>query len=392
MRQLLGPRGCRRIASLVAGAVVALAATVLAHPADAGVGGRAAPESAVATTIAPAEWQLYRSRFIHRGRVVDVEKNGVSHSEGQGYGMLLAVRADDRETFDALLIFTFDNMRARSDGLVSWVWNPHTSPHVTDANNASDGDILIAYALVTAAAKWNDARYIALAEPMIDAIGRSLLERRDGVLRLRPAAFGFDDSDPGGPVVNLSYYVYGALLLFAAVDDDHPWLEAWQSGLLLTAAATSPDGFVPDWVSMDADAYLMPARGWPPRSSYDAVRIPLYMALGGRVPAEYFAAFDTAWNVNGRRAPKEFDIGLRRNLMDMNEPGYRAIAAVAACAARGVPLPPDVATFRVQRYFASSLHLLALSAVRANYPGCVSGEPVVADAGAVWSFAANNGR
>lgn len=388
MRQLFRRRW--RCVSVLATAAVLFAAVAGAERSDAGTSARVAPESAVATTITAAEWRLYRARFISGGRVVDIEKNGVSHSEGQGYGMLLAVRADDRATFDALTAFTFDNMRGRSDGLISWVWNPHAFPHVTDTNNASDGDILIAYALVTAAAKWNDGRYVALADPMIAAIGERLLERRDGFVRLKPAAFGFDDDNPAGPVVNLSYYVYGAFLLFDAVDDDHPWLDAWRSGLQLTAAATSPDGFVPDWASLRGDAFLAPARGWAPRSSYDAVRIPLYMALGGRVPAAHFATFDTAWNRNGRNAPKDFDIAARRSLMDMNEPGYRAIAAVAACAARGVPLPADVATFRLQRYFASSLHLLALSAVRANYPDCVGA--AAAGDGDGWSFGANNGR
>ena len=56
-------------------------------------------DTLVATTLAPAEWAAYRRRFIRTdGRVVDIEKGGHTHSEGQGYGLLLAMRADDRPT------------------------------------------------------------------------------------------------------------------------------------------------------------------------------------------------------------------------------------------------------------------------------------------------------
>ena len=42
-------------------------------------------------------WRAYKARFVTaQGRVVDTANGLVSHSEGQGYGMLLAVAADDR--------------------------------------------------------------------------------------------------------------------------------------------------------------------------------------------------------------------------------------------------------------------------------------------------------
>lgn len=329
--------------------------------------------AAVATTITAAEWHAYRSRFVRPdGRVVDIEKGGHSHSEGQGYGLLLAMRADDRATFDTILAFTLARMRVRSDGLVSWLYDPSATPPVVDTNNASDGDILIAYALICAGVKWNAARYVGLALPMIDAIGRRLLERRGEYVRLKPGAFGFDPGQhPAGAVVNLSYYVYGAFLMFEAVDSRHPWRETWQSGLMLTEASLAgSERLAPDWIALDANAVPRPAAGFAARSSYDAVRVPLYMALGGRVPARYFAPFDRSWNLAGRGLPKDYDIAADRTLMDMNEPGYRAIAALAACAARGVPLSGSALRFEVRTYFSSTLHLLALSAARAHYAHC----------------------
>src|SRR3569833_4621834 len=45
-------------------------------------------------------WDNYQSRFISPdGRAVDTGNGGVSHSEGQGIAMLMAVAFDDRARF-----------------------------------------------------------------------------------------------------------------------------------------------------------------------------------------------------------------------------------------------------------------------------------------------------
>jgi endoglucanase len=49
------------------------------------------------------------------GRVVDTAKGLISHSEGQGYGLLLAVAAGDRSTFDRIWGWTRANLAVRKD-------------------------------------------------------------------------------------------------------------------------------------------------------------------------------------------------------------------------------------------------------------------------------------
>ena len=74
------------------------------------------------------------------------------------------------------------------------------------SDNASDDDINIAYAIIRAAVRWNERRYLALAEPMVEDIGRLLLAKFGDRVLVRPAAFGFNPSQHrDGPVVNLSY-------------------------------------------------------------------------------------------------------------------------------------------------------------------------------------------
>ncbi|MEO1103307.1 MAG: glycosyl hydrolase family 8 [Pseudomonadota bacterium] len=372
MRVVLSYLGVRAVRGALAAAALAVVLPTSAAATNDRALLRAAP--AVPTSIFAGEWATFKRRFVRAdGRVVDIEKSGKSHSESQSYGMLLAVKANDRATFDKILSFTFNEMRARNDHLVSWLYNPAASPPVADTNNASDGDIMIAYGLLKAGLKWDEPRYVALATPMIDDIGRLLLHRRDDMVLLRPGAFGFDERHHyDGPVVNLSYYIYGALLMFEAVNDRHPFLEAWQSGLMLTEEAVArSNGHAPDWITMRDDRALRPAEGFAKKSSYDAVRIPLFMALGGRVPPRYLAPFDRAWNLAGNGVPQDRDLATGRKLMDMNDLGYRAIAALTACAVRGVPIPARLQRYQNTTYFSSALHLLALSAAREHYPNCV---------------------
>ena len=40
---------------------------------------------------ATAEWQLFRNRFVDsEGRLIDTGNQGISHSEGQGWGLIFA--------------------------------------------------------------------------------------------------------------------------------------------------------------------------------------------------------------------------------------------------------------------------------------------------------------
>ena len=101
---------------------------------------------------APSAWQAYKARFVtDQGRVVDTGNNEISHSEGQGYGMLIAVAAGDRATFDRIWGWTRANLMVRDDELIAWRWEPRKRPGVADMNDASDGDILVAWALAEAA-------------------------------------------------------------------------------------------------------------------------------------------------------------------------------------------------------------------------------------------------
>src|SRR5699024_2190397 len=93
-------------------------------------------------------WALYQQWHIQpEGRVVDDGNDGISHSEGQGYAMLLAAKLNSSGIFARLWSWTRNNLLIRDDDLAAWRYDPAKQPAVTDINNATDGDLLIAHAL-----------------------------------------------------------------------------------------------------------------------------------------------------------------------------------------------------------------------------------------------------
>lgn len=105
-----------------------------------------------------AEWAKYRDRFVTaEGRVLDTGNKEVSHTEGQGWAMLFAEAAGDRASFDKLWQWTRDNLQRRDNALFSWRFDPADGKApVADPNDASDGDILIAWALIRAGNRWRN--------------------------------------------------------------------------------------------------------------------------------------------------------------------------------------------------------------------------------------------
>jgi endoglucanase len=70
-------------------------------------------------------------------------------SEGIGYGLLLSAFNDDKATFDG--IWKFGKRNLNDSGLLPWLFSSNSQ--VVDSNNATDGDLDAAFALVVAAKK-----------------------------------------------------------------------------------------------------------------------------------------------------------------------------------------------------------------------------------------------
>ena len=241
------------------------------------------------TTFAPAacakdlrgsDWQSYKQRFVSPdGRVIDTGNGNVSHSEGQGFGMILAFAAEDRAAFASMWSWTKTHLSRTDTGLLAWRFDPAQSEPVKDPNNATDGDLLIAWALLNAAEAWNMPKYAQQSQSLRAAILREACTSHAGRRVLLPGRLGFVAD--GVATLNPSYYVWPALDAFARLEP--LWNDVISDGAdLIGAAAFGSWGLPTDWIQIDAAGLVQPAAGRPARFGFDAVRVPLYLILSGR--------------------------------------------------------------------------------------------------------------
>lgn len=321
---------------------------------------------------APALWANYKAAFISPGgRVVDNANKDISHSEGQGYAMLLAVAADDREAFDLIWAWTRSQLMLRDDGLAAWMWDPAATPHVTDRNNATDGDILIAWALAEAGMHWSASAYQTAALQLSRAITAAAVGPSRFGQVVMPGTAGFAAADrKDGPVLNLSYWIYPAFLRLDALDPGQAWMALFKSGLALTANSRFGAARLPtDWISI-AGEQPRPAAGMPPTFGYDAIRIPLYLAWAGQARKSVLGPFAASWT-GPDPIPQRIDVGTGDATEPLSDSGYRAVAALVRCALGGTKLPSSVQEPAVDRYYPTTLRALVLVASRQRYPQCL---------------------
>ena len=323
----------------------------------------------------PEVWAAYKTRFVtDQGRVVDTANNLISHSEGQGYGMLFAVAANDRHAFERIWGWTRANLMVRDDQLVAWRWEPNMRPAVGDMNNATDGDILIAWALAEAAELWNDTSYRIAGRRIAVEMGRKTIVNKTkyGSIIL-PAVSGFATEDrKDGPVVNISYWVFPALSRLWIVAPEFDWSGISQSGLdLLKNAKFGPAGLPTEWVSAK-ETTLKPADGFPQQFGYNSIRIPLYMAWAGIGEREHYAPYAAMWARSTALAVVDTASG--RSVQPMSESGYSTIASLTLCVTDSKPLSRDFMSGRsAENYYPATLQLIALLAAQMRYTSCLRG-------------------
>lgn len=318
-------------------------------PAWAG-GGSALPKTA---------WEAYKNAFISSdGRVIDRSNGDISHSEGQGYGLLLALLASDRPAFESIWQWTQRNLR-REDGLFAWQWHADKTPHVTDWNNATDGDLLIAWALARAGQRWSQPDWIEMARTMARRLRETIIARTPFGLVILPAQQGFERN--GSYTLNPSYWVFPSFEVLATVDDPKTWGEVQQSGRKLLAMSQFPaaGGVVPDWVVLHPDARLaLPMEPVRRRFGYEALRIPLYLCWAGIVERDLIGAFLSAWRSDDHPAWVDLASG-ERAAYGIQRP-HRAVRSVAQRCTQVRSAPPDLSTLvDPSDYYGSTLMLFA---------------------------------
>jgi endoglucanase len=323
-----------------------------------------------------AAWAAWKAAHLApEGRVVDGPQRGVSHSEGQGYGMALAVAFSDRDAFEAMRAWTERTLAVRDDGLLAWRWRPDAAPAVADLNNASDGCLFYAWALARAAgAGLGTPADLERAARIAGALAeRCVVPHPDGSgrLLLLPGVEGFRTE--AGFVVNPAYAMPRALRELAAATGVEA-LAACADGSLAVLADMARTGLTPDWAEVTPGGWR-PAAGRSADNGYEAMRAPLFLVWSGEldhpaVERQARAHRRAADAPDAAGAPVVMARESAAVIERSDDPGYAAIAALFACLATaemGAAIPAFAAD---QPYYPATLHLMTSIAQMEMAPRC----------------------
>ena len=318
-------------------------------------------------------WLAWRSSNLDAtGRVVDQLQRRSSHSEGQGYGMLLAATLGDQRSFDRMETWARLNLAIRSDNLMAWRWFPDDPVKVPDLNNATDGDLFRAWALLRAARRFNVPEYRETARLIVDDIVASCIAPHPGGdgfdPLLIPGAQGFETGT--GFIYNPCYAMPLAMTELAT-DLDAPVLAQAARGAVEVARTLAQDGVVPDWVEVTPSG-LHAAEGYSFDSGYEAMRLPLYLIWSGLRdhPAVYRYA-EAQEQVAPGLVATVIDRETGRALSTSDDPGYKAVSALAKCTVRqsvGSQIPPFSTG---SPYYPGTLQVFSMIAQIEASPMCI---------------------
>jgi cellulose synthase (UDP-forming) len=177
------------------------------------------------------------------GRVIRRDQGGDTVSEGQAYGMLLAVAMDDRSRFDSIWGWTRAHLQ-QPGGLLASGW---ANGHVSSARPAADADLDAAQALVLASERFGSSSY----RDQGIAIGHAVLGNETApttTSATRALVAGPWARDP--VVVNPSYFSPRAYADLARADDDPRWRQLVSSShAVVSQLIAGGRALPPDWAT-----------------------------------------------------------------------------------------------------------------------------------------------
>jgi endo-1,4-beta-D-glucanase Y len=277
-------------------------------------------------------WNQYKSSFVQPdGRVIDVWQNSISHSESQGYGLLNSVMFDDRESFQMIWQWTRNNLQARKDNLLPWAWGKRANNglwQIIDYNNATDGDVLVAYALIQASVKWKNQEYRSEGLKIIEGIRKHLPVRWKDKTYLLPAYYGFQRDDK--LILNPSYLIVSAYRTFAEFDDQEFWRKVYDDSLDLMQKSRFGKLKLPaDWISLNSTGISL----WEEKNpfyGYEAIRTILYLSWEKK--SQYPDGIYDMLKIYEKQGYLPLYVDLQKNTISLDDApaGFYAVYARAA--------------------------------------------------------------
>jgi len=316
------------------------------------------------------DWISFRTRFVAGdGRIIDNGNGGVSHSEGQGWGLMFAVAFDDRASFNRIYQWTRRVLRRPDNALHAWRFVPANRPPVGDLNNATDGDIFIAAGLARAGRRWGQPDLLREAAAIARDIVALLVREAGPQLVMLPGLQGFESKTAF--TVNPSYYALPMIAELARLAPSPKWDRVQTDGrALMERGRFGKWGLPPDWLHMNrAGGALAPASGWPPRFGFDAIRVPLWHTWQSDPVGDLLRAVERYWSDFPADAPPAWaDLETNETAPYPVTPGMAAVMRLtqAGMGLRANPDLPPVAS--AGKYYDAALMLLSRLAWQERRP------------------------
>ena len=324
---------------LMAGSVVALIgvvflalwATGILRPGpepDAAPEGGMTPMAEATSSPQEASAEFLDTWVEEDGRVVRRDQGDDTVSEGQAYGLLIALGAGDEGSFSSIWAWTESNLM-REDGLLAWRWQDGA---VVDEEPASDADLDAARALVLAGERFDRPEFtaagLALGEVILDELTASTPLGRI----LLPGLWAQGGADY---FYNPSYAAPAAFAQLGAASGDPRWAELEEGAEAVGAALLGKSPLPPDWAQVTAAGTTdaMPGAagtGDDVRYSYDAARFPLRYAESCSAEDRRLAAAVLEPLSRQDTLPAALDLGGTALDPDEHPLGYLARAAASS--------------------------------------------------------------
>ncbi len=254
------------------------------------------PSATTTTTTADPPATHLAASFLDNyldsdGRIVRHDQGGDTVSEGQAYGLLLAVATHDAPRFASIWTWTKDNLQEPS-GLFAYDWSDGA---IVGSGAATDADLNTAWALVLGAKTFHDPAY----EKDGLAVASAVLANETVVSagRLELVAGPWARSAPYS--VDPSYFSPQAMAALASASGNPSWIQLEANSQQLVAALQGGDSahyLPPDWALLAASGAISasspPSGGKPPSYGLDAERVPIWYAADCTPPGRALSADD----------------------------------------------------------------------------------------------------
>jgi endoglucanase len=226
------------------------------------------------------------------GRVVRRDEDNDVVSEGQAYGMLIAVAVGDETRFRLIWEWTNTHLR-RTDGLLAWRWADNK---VTDVNSAADADLDAARSLVLAGRRFNAPELteegrrlgVAILETETVAVGTGVAPPSDvhppgtWVAGSGRMLVGGNWARTAPYIVNPGYFSPRAEWELFQASADRRWTDITRTQRVLGWQLIGTGMLPPDWATVSEVGHAMPTGpvtgGVPIRFGLDAARLPVRFA------------------------------------------------------------------------------------------------------------------